>query len=302
MDKGYVLLTARGVLALDGADRRSFLQGLVTNDVNKVGPDRAVHAALLTPQGKYLHDFFIAEQGETLLIDCEAGRAGDLMRRLRMYKLRSKITLDDATSRFAVAALFGAGTGDALGLPDEAGRAAPLGGGGIAVIDPRLPALGARAILPRDEAATSLEAAGFQPVDLAAYEQLRLEQGVPDASRDLAVEKALLLESNFDSLNGISWDKGCYMGQELTARTRYRGLVRKRLMPVTLDGPLPTPGTPVMLGDKEAGEIRSGLDGRALALLRLEELEKSQAENLPLMAGETRVTPHRPDWLSTKKE
>jgi folate-binding protein YgfZ len=297
MSNNYVTLPSRGVLAIDGPDRATFLQGLVSNDVTQAGPSRAVYAAFLTPQGKYLHDFFIVELGEKLLLDGEAERLPDLQRRLKMYKLRSKITLEDAGAQFSVTALFGPGIWQALGLTAEPGAAVPLGGG-VVFADPRLAGLGARAILPRGTEREVLEAAGFTPAEAASYERLRLEAGVPDGSRDMVVEKAILLENNLDELHAISWQKGCYMGQELTARTRYRGLVRKRLFPVIVEGALPEPGTVVMLGDKEAGEVRSGAGDRALALLRLEEVARAEAEGLPLLAGETRLVPVKPDWVN----
>jgi folate-binding protein YgfZ len=297
MSKNYVTLPSRGILAIDGPDRVTFLQGLVSNDVTQVGPSHAIYAAFLTPQGKYLHDFLIAELGEKLLLDGEANRLADLQRRLKMYKLRSKIALEDAGAQFSVTALFGPGALEALGLTAEPGAAAPLGGG-VVFADPRLAGLGARAILPRGTEAAVLESAGFAPAGAASYERLRLEAGVPDGSRDMVVEKAILLENNLDELHAISWQKGCYMGQELTARTRYRGLVRKRLFPVIVEGVLPEPGTVVMLGDKEAGEVRSGSGDRALALLRLEEIARAEAEGLPLLAGETRLVPVKPDWVN----
>ena len=298
MSMNYVTLPSRGILAIDGPDRAAFLQGLVSNDVTFAGPSRAIYAAFLTPQGKYLHDFFIVELGGKLLIDCEAERLADLQRRLKMYKLRSKIALEDLSAQYSVTAAFGPGAPEALGLPaGGAGAAAELGGG-VVFADPRLPALGARAILPRGSEAPVLEPMGFSAADVSGYDRLRLEAGVPDGSRDLIVEKAILLENNLDELNAISWQKGCYMGQELTARTRYRGLVRKRLFPVIVEGALPEPGTTVMLGDKEAGEMRSGSGDRALALLRLEEIERAQTEGVPLLAGEAKLTPVKPDWVN----
>jgi folate-binding protein YgfZ len=293
----YVTLPSRGILAVDGPDRAAFLQGLVSNDVTQAGPSRAIYAAFLTPQGKYLHDFLIVELGGKLLIDCEAGRLADLQRRLKMYKLRSKVALEDVSAQYSVSAAFGPGALEALNLPAEPGAAAVLGGG-VVFADPRLPALGARAILPPGTEVSVLEAAGFKAAEVADYDRLRLEVGVPDGSRDLIVEKAILLENNLDELNAISWQKGCYMGQELTARTRYRGLVRKRLFPVIVEGTLPEPGTTVMLGDKEAGEMRSGSGDRALALLRLEEIERAQAEGLPLLAGDAKLTPVKPGWVN----
>jgi folate-binding protein YgfZ len=291
----FTLLPERAILAVAGSDRRSFLQGLISNDVERVGPDRAIHAALLTAQGKYLHDFFIAEQGEVLLLDAEAARLADLQRRLGIYRLRAKVTIAPAPE-LAVAVAFGGDAAAALRLPEAAGAAAALAGG-IAFVDPRLAALGVRVIAPREAIAPALAAAGMAQADFAAYDRLRLGHGVPDGSRDLAVEKAILLESGFDELNGVDWQKGCYVGQELTARTKYRGLVKKRLMPVAVDGALPPPGTIVTLGAEEAGEIRSGRDGVAIALLRLDSVAAAGQGKTPLRAGEASVTPMPPGWL-----
>jgi folate-binding protein YgfZ len=292
-ERTYAPLPARGVLEVAGEDRVAFLQGLVSNDVAKVGAERAIFAALLTAQGRYLFDFFIFALGEALYLDVEAGQIEALRRRLALYKLRSKVTLADATARFAVAAGFGPDAGAALGL-GAAGEAKPFAGG-IAFLDPRLPALGLRFVLPRDAGFGALDAAGFARRDAADYDCHRLKLGVADGSRDLPAEKALLLESGFDELNGIDWQKGCYMGQELTARTKYRALVKKRLLPVAIEGPLPEPGTPVMLDGSEAGEMRSGRDGRALALLRLDAVEAA-AKGAALSAGAARVKPEIPAW------
>lgn len=289
------LLDSRSVLTVSGPDRRAFLQGLVSNDVEKAGPDRAIHAALLTPQGKFLHDLFIVELGETLLLDVEAGRRADLLKRLSMYRLRSKVTLADAGDDWSVMAFFGAGAGLPFGLQEEAGQAAPTSGG-VVFVDPRLAGLGLRGILPREEAGKIAVSRGFAPAPFDAYDRLRLAQGVPDGSRDLPVEKAILLESGFDELNGVDWQKGCYMGQELTARTKYRGLVRKRLMPVAIDGAVPEPGTPLSFDGKDAGEMRSGIDGIGMALIRLEAAEAAASANRPIEAGASRLFPQRPEW------
>jgi folate-binding protein YgfZ len=278
----FVEARDRALIALAGADRESFLQGLVSNDVAKASEERAIYAAFLTPQGKYLHDIFIAAQGERLLIECESNRRADLLRRLSLYKLRSKVTLAEE-NELAVGLFFGDDALADLDLPAAPGRAR-ADGQGIVFVDPRLAALGARAFLPR-------QALPAETGSLADYDRLRLALGVPDGSRDLPVDKAILLENGFDELNAIDWEKGCYMGQELTARTRYRGLVRKRLMPVAIEGAAPAPGTPILLGDKEAGEMRSAQGDVGLAMIRLEALGQG-----PLTSGEARLTPKRPDW------
>lgn len=282
----------RGLIRIDGPDARAFLQGIVSNDVNKVSPARAVYAALLTPQGKYLHDFFIAELDGALVIDCEAARRDDLLRRLSRFKLRSKVALAPGPERRAVALVYGAGALAALGLAAERGAARAFGGG-IAYADPRLTEIGARAILPAEGGRAALTAAGIAPGTAGAYERLRLALGLPDGSRDLEIEKSILLENGFDELGGVDWDKGCYMGQELTARTHYRALIRKRLVPVRIEGPAPAPGTPILAGDAEVGVMRSAADDAGLALLKLEALSARPA----LTAGGARIEPRTPFWL-----
>jgi folate-binding protein YgfZ len=289
----FILRQDRGLLAVEGPDARSFLQGLVSNDVERVAADRAIYAALLTPQGRYLHDFFIAAIDDTLLVETEAARREDLKRRLSLYKLRAKVTLTDVTDRYAVALIYGGAAHERLDLTAEPGNARPLGDG-VIYVDPRLADLGVRALLPRPGAADLLAAEGIAPGNPADYDRLRLSLGVPDGSRDLPVEKAILLENGFDELHGIDWNKGCYVGQELTARTKYRGLVRKRLMPVEIAGPTPAPGTPLLCDGVEAGEMRNAADGLGLAMIRLEYLEKLGADG-SLMAGESRITPRKPN-------
>ena len=287
-----LILEDRGVLAVEGPDGRSFLQGLITNDIEKVDEGQAIWAALLTPQGKFLHEFTVFQvEPEILLLDCEAARLEDLRKRLSLYKLRSKVTVRDASDSYFVAAFFGEGALDRLSLPNETGKSAALDGGRVAV-DPRLAALGARAVMVRPEATTALDLPGFAPATRADYDRLRISLGVPDGSRDLQVEKAILLENGFDELHGIDWDKGCFMGQELTARTRYRGLVKKRLLPVRFEGPPPTPGSQVTCEGRDAGTVFSSVGDQGLALLRLERLDG------PLLAGGTELSPLPPDWIA----
>jgi folate-binding protein YgfZ len=286
----FVVLDTRGVLAVSGPDRRAFLQGLVSNDVEKVGPHAARYAALLTAQGKYLHDFLMVEAGESIWLDAEASRLADLKRRLSMYRLRAKVSLEERDDLTIAAVIGGA---SALHLPAEPGSARPFGSG-VAFVDPRLVALGSRVILPRATVRQVLGDAGLAETDIETYDQLRLSLGVPDGSRDLVLEKSILLESGFDELNGVDWQKGCYVGQELTARTKYRGLIRKRLMPVRIEGPAPAPGAIVMADGREIGEMRSSRGGLGLALLRIEPV----IEGKRLTADEAVIVPVKPDWMA----
>jgi folate-binding protein YgfZ len=290
-DASFVVLDDRGVLAVSGPDHRSFLQGLVSNDVEKVGPSRALYAALLTAQGKYLHDFMMAEVDGVICLDAEAARLGDLKRRLAVYRLRARAALDEKP-HLAVAAIFGDGALAATGLSGEPGAAQPFGSG-VVFVDPRLAALGVRCILPRNDIRQALSDSGLSEASFTAYDRLRLALGIPDGSRDLTPEKSILLEAGFDELNGVDWLKGCYIGQELTARTKYRGLVKRRLMPVEVDGPTPPPGTIVTADGREVGEMRSGRDELGLALLRIEPI----VEGKPLRAGGANLTVTKPGWM-----
>lgn len=268
-------LSTRGVIALSGADRQTFLQSVITNDSTLLTPGQPLYAALLTPQGKYLHDFILVADGERILLDVEAARRADLIRRLTLYRMRSKVEISDLSAELAVVALWG----DAVGtqLPANAVRYA----------DPRLGALGERAIM------TQADLAALPLGDEAAYDRYRLGYGIPDGAADFEVERTLILEGNLDALNGVSFTKGCYVGQELTARTKHRGKVRKRLLPVTVAGPLPEPDTPILKDEREIGTLRSGRGGRAMALLRVEDISFGAA----YPCGAATVVPERPDWL-----
>jgi folate-binding protein YgfZ len=291
----YALLPERGLVRLSGSDARGFLQALVSNDVDRLGRQQAIYAALLTPQGKYLHDFFVVAWAGALWLDCERSRQADLQRRLTLYRLRSKLDITDANGEFAVAAVFGGEAPAALGLPAEGGRGREHAGG-IVYVDPRLPELGARAILPLAGAAAALAALGFAPAADGDYDAHRLSLGVPDGSRDLEVEKTLLLEAQFEALHGVDFAKGCYVGQELTARTKYRGLLKRQLYQVEGEAPLPPPGTPVMSGTSEAGTMRTSRGRTGLALLRIEEVAAAESGGTPLLAGQVRIRAISPIW------
>ncbi|MBL8670249.1 MAG: folate-binding protein YgfZ [Alphaproteobacteria bacterium] len=292
----WCMAEGRGVLRIAGLDRVGFLQGLVSNDASKATVSRAIWAALLTPQGKYLHDFFLVESDGSLLLEGERDRLPDLLRRLKLYKLRSRVDLTDASEELAVALAWGDGATTELGLPRERGAAAPVDGA-VAFVDPRLSALGARVLGPAGLLSASIAGRGLVPGTADEWDTLRVTNGVPDGSRDMEVEKAILLENGFDELGGCDWQKGCYVGQELTARTKYRGLVKKRLLPVAIEGPVPPPGTVVKLGEQEAGEMRSAAGNRGLALLRLEMLPQALA-GVPFTAGAALLRPSKPDWVA----
>jgi len=262
-------LPARGVIEIGGDDRVSFLQGLVSNDVTLAAPGRAVWAGLLTPQGKWVADFFVLSDGARLLLDVERASAAMIAQRIARFRLRAKVTITDQS--------------DVLGVFVAWGGAPVVGDGVVAAPDPRLAEAGWRIVSPMALVANA---------SAEDWDAHRLALGLPEGSADMEAEKSVLMEAGFDELNGVSWTKGCYMGQELTARTKYRGLVKRRLVPVTIEGPLPPSGTPVMRDGAEVGTMRSGRDGRGIALLRLEALGVEG-----LACGGARLVPEVPGWM-----
>ncbi|MFZ4690152.1 MAG: YgfZ/GcvT domain-containing protein [Polymorphobacter sp.] len=255
-----VQLADRAVLSVAGPDARDFLQGLLTNDLALLAPDRPLYAGLLSPQGKALFDMILFDGGDSVLVDVDSGRAPALAKRLAMYKLRKAVTI--APSDLAVFAGWDGG---------EAGHTP----------DPRTAAMGAR-WLAAPESAPDSAAVGD-------YDAHRLAIGVP-ASVDIGEDQLLWLETGADLLNGVSFTKGCYVGQENTARMHHRDKVRRRLVPVRFDG---DPGDGVVrdAADRSAGTLRGHRDGAGIAHLRLE------AAAGPLTLGAAPLTVLRPDWL-----
>lgn len=221
----FVTLKNRALIHVEGEDRASFLQGLITNDILKAAPSTLIYACLLTPQGKFLHDFFVHNTGDAYLLDCEGGdRAQDLYDRLLKYKMRAKVQIS-VENTVPVYAIFG----DKSGLPD-----------------PRAAEMGNRTFIKPD-----LQEKPFENWDLP-----RIKRTIPDGSRDLIPEKSTMDEAQMDQINAIDYEKGCYVGQELTARMHYRGLGKKHLATITLSSP------------PEKAEIRSKCGDYAIALIR----------------------------------
>ena len=259
----YARLASRALIRVTGPDWRAFLQGLLTQDVETLAEGELRFAALLTPQGRLMFDLFVLGEAEGALLEVAADRREAIILRLSMYRLRAKVEIaaDDRT----VSALWN-GTGQGF------------------VVDPRLPALGGRgcgAALPAD----ATEA------DEAAYDAHRLSLGVPGPA-DWGEEKTYPIEANFDLLNGIDFKKGCFVGQETTSRMKRRGQIKTRMLPITFDGPPPAPGAEVLAGELRAGEVLSGVGGRAMAALRLDRIDGAA-----LTVDGRPVTVERPGWL-----
>lgn len=247
-------LSNRSVIRLSGDDARPFLQGLVTQDVLHAKENEAAFAALLTPQGKILFDFFLSPKEDGFLIDVAKEAAEALKARLVMYKLRAKVSV--SIENDLVVAI-----GD---MRDPV----------VAFADPRHGALPARSIVHR----------ATIPAADDAYDAARLDIGVPEFGKDFAAEEMFLIDVNYDALNAVSYKKGCFVGQEVTSRMKRKGEIRKRTLIADFDGPPPAKGASVLAGENSIGEILSGREGRALALIRLDRLMAAREADAALIA------------------
>jgi hypothetical protein len=264
-----VVLADRAIISLSGPDTRSLLQGLITNDIARLSPERPLYAALLTPQGKILFDFLLFERATEIVIDCAAPTARDLAKRLSLYRLRAKVQIDLRDDLKVVASWDDA-------VAD--GHA-----------DPRLSALGTRKIIVRSDVAN-----GDSGAD--TYLAHRLALGVPEGA-DFGQDRLFALDADLEELHGVAFDKGCYVGQELTARMKHRGTARKRLVPVVTEdgGDCPPHGETLLANGRDVGTVVSVHGGRGFALVRLDRL--AEAGDAAMEAAGMRLTIVRPSWL-----
>jgi folate-binding protein YgfZ len=256
-------LDSRAVLRVEGPEWRPFLHNLLTHDMERLAPGQMRFTALLTPQGKFLHDIFVLAGENEAWLDVQATHREALLKRLTMYRLRAKVSLTAEDT--AVSSLW-----------DAAGP-----GPGWAA-DPRLPQLGFRTL------------AASEPVNATEddYDAHRLSLGVPDPARDCTPDKTFPIEADFDLLDGIDFRKGCFIGQETTSRMKRRGTIKTRMLPIAFEGAPPSPGAEVLAGELRAGEVLSGRPGRAMALLRLDRIQDAA---LTVDGRPVRADP--PAWL-----
>jgi len=279
------LLPNRGVVKVTGEDARKFLNGLITNDMGKVGLAAARYAALLTPQGKIIVDFIVAEarpeDGGGFFLDCPRALAAALAEKLNFYKLRAKVLVEDLSAALGVMAVW---EGEAMS--DY----------GLSYTDPRLSALGTRTMLPPDLAAEAAADIGASLAEPEAYEAHRIALGVPRGGEDFTYGNTFPHEADLDQLNGVDFDKGCYVGQEVVSRVEHRSSARNRLVPIAYDEFAPSSGLPVMAGEKEVGTLGSTTKGRGLALLRLDRVADALAAGTPLTCGNMPIRLVKPEW------
>ncbi len=270
-------LDDRAVLAISGPQARDFLQGLVTNDVvGGLEPGAGLYTALLSPQGKILFDFLVTEGEGALLLDVARDAAEALLKKLKMYRLRAKIGIELREQLGVYVALRG----------HPGNRPTTYAERAVTFADPRLAALGPRSIGAKAEMPANLPGA-------SAYHDQRLALGVPEAG-DFGLEKIFALDAGLAELNGVSFTKGCYIGQELTSRMKHRATSRKRILTITADALLPASGS-LTKGGAEIGELIASHGTTGFALVRLDRLEEAAGD---AAVGEIQVALKRPAWLA----
>ncbi|MCK1303926.1 folate-binding protein YgfZ [Bradyrhizobium sp. 24] len=277
-------LPDRGVIKVAGEDARNFLNGLVTTDVDKLKPGLGRFGALLTPQGKIIVDFLITEapagHGGGFLIDCPKPLADGLATKLKFYKLRAKVTVENLSEDLGVLAAWG---GKPAAQPD------------LAFTDPRNEDLGTRILIPQDLKQKLSDLIGAEMVDAAAYEAHRIALGVPRGGLDFTYSDAFPHETNMDRLSGVDFDKGCYVGQEVVSRMQHRGTARTRSVKVLLEDSSPEPGVSVLAGDKPVGTMGSSAQGKGIALVRIDRVADALDAGQALTAGGLTVRLAEPD-------
>jgi tRNA-modifying protein YgfZ len=291
------LLPERGVVKVVGDGARKFLHGLVTADVLNLKPGEAKFCALLTPQGKIIADFLVTEApasaGGGFFLDVERAQIAALIDKLNLYKLRAKVIVEDLSDVLGVLAAWNGSSSPARFPANQAGEAVGLG-----YVDPRLPALGLRMMLPPHRAAVVAEALGAALADAAAYEAHRIALGIPRGGIDFAYGDAFPHEADMDQLGGVDFQKGCYIGQEVVSRMEHRGTARSRAVPIAYDGAAPAPerAAPVVAGDRTLGVMGSAAAGRGIAVLRLDRVADALSGGETLTAAGVVVRPIKPDW------
>ncbi|MDA9468500.1 CAF17-like 4Fe-4S cluster assembly/insertion protein YgfZ [Bradyrhizobium sp. CCBAU 53415] len=277
-------LPDRGVVKVAGEDARNFLNGLITTDVDRLKPGLGRFGALLTPQGKIIADFLITEapagHGGGFLIDCPKALADSLATKLKFYKLRAKVTVDNLSDDLGVLAAW---DGQPAAQPD------------LAFADPRNDGLGYRILVPENLKQKLSDLIGAELVDAAEYEAHRIALGVPRGGLDFMYSDAFPHETNMDRLAGVDFDKGCYVGQEVVSRMQHRGTARTRSVKVLLDGASPEPGATILAGDKPVGTIGSTAGGKGIALVRIDRVAEALDAGQPLTAGGLPLTLAEPD-------
>ncbi len=272
MKNTITLLNDRSLIQIGGPDAFSFLQGLVSNDLDSFTSNKPGFTTLLTPQGKILFDFFVIPHKENFLLDCDRQTSPALLKRLKLYKLRANVTLEDVSEEIAVIAtvsnnLIQTSPPDSLML----------------FVDPRLATLGYRLYGEKSTITSYLNQHDTLTTSLTAYRYHCIQQGVPTIGAGFESEKMFLLDVNYDLLNAVSYQKGCFVGQEVTSRMKRKGEVRKRTLIVNhmqITTPSLEKGNKVIAGDATIGEMLFAEENIGLAMIRMDRLNSIDKSNI----------------------
>jgi folate-binding protein YgfZ len=279
------LLPDRGLLEIKGPDAAKFLQGLITNDIDRCQPGGALFAGLLTPKGKIISDFLIfMPEDERYWIDCPRDHVNDLVKRFSLYKLRAKVEIVDLSADFSIVADWG----------NE--QSELVAGSVAAYADPRYAPLGRRAIIKGDAVPSAAPAARI--VGDTAYHSHRIASTVPQGGLDYVYGEAFPHEACYDDLHGVDFRKGCYVGQEVVSRMHHKGIAKTRIAAVEASAPLEGGGAEISAGDQPVGRLGS-VDGTlGVALIRLDRVQDALDKSVPLRVGEIELTVGQPPWAS----
>jgi len=287
------ILKDRGILYVNGVDAKDFLQNMISNDINNVNEDNSCFASLLTPQGKFLFAFIIAKHKSGYFIDCEDSQTEALFKQLSIYKLRSKVEIMNLSNEFVVAAFNREKFLKFEGAKDKPGytikyREDPI------LLDPRNKDLGARLIINLEKLYLSLKKLELKDSQIDEYYKLSHELGIAQKEMNKLQNKLFGIECNFEELNGINFKKGCYVGQENTARIKLKNKLFKRLLPIQLISGKLTEGAPIYTNDIEIGKVLID-DKYPFALIKY--LDKNFKENSELKSENAKLRIKIPNWI-----
>jgi len=253
----YVNLIDSRFITISGDDRKDYLQGIITNDINKCTSDNALYSCLLSPQGKFIADFFIIEYQNKYLLEINNKFIEDFLKKLKIYKLRSNVNINknDIYRSFVIL------DNDVTKFENNI----------LTFIDPRSEKLGIKAYIEYQKMSIIINKFNLNEINFSVYRELLINNLIPYSTEDLIVNKSLLLENNFDNINAIDWEKGCYVGQEITARMKYRALLKKSIKALEIISGNTEPGNKIYYNKNEVGEIISCFNNFAIGMLKIED-------------------------------
>ena len=268
----YIVLNEAKFVSIKGQDYKDFLQGIITNDINKCDK-RAIYSCLLTPQGKFLSDFFIIPFKNSLIIEINQKFIDNFISKLKIYKLRSNIEIESLNNLTSVVILdvpIDKSINEGLIISNTEY---------IKYVDPRNKNLGYKVLIKNELVDKLIKSSNLKLTNIKEYQKIMIKNLIPNSLNDLIVNKSLLLENNFDQINALDWSKGCYIGQELTARMKYRALLKKSLRLIKLNSGKVLAGDAIFSDKNNIGQITSIIDDLGLAMIKIEDANLAKKNN-----------------------